>query len=131
MDLDGIVRKTAPLIALRRVVGLCHKACDPFQHYGVTEFANFFVASTATKYRNQGIATELYKRSFSFLAAEGFTMVKSVFTSPYSRAAAMKLGFEEVHRLYFKDVMNPDGKPMFSQCELTDEHYGALLCKKL
>lgn len=65
------------------------------------------------------------------MAAEGFTMTKSVFTSPYSRAAAMKLGFEEVHRLYFKDAMNPDGNPIFSQYELTDEHYGALLCKKI
>ncbi len=112
-------------------MGLCHKACDPFEYYNVKEFANFFVASTATKFRNQGIASELYKRSFAFLAAEGFVMVKSVFTSPFSRSAALKLGFEELYRLDYKDAIDTNGTPVFAQCKLTEEHYGALMCKKL
>lgn len=123
--------KSKPMLCLRRLVQICDKACNVFEHYNINEYAEFFVASTAPKYRNQGLAKELYRRSLIFLAAEGFKMAKSIFTSPYSRAAARRLGFEEVYRIHYRDILDDDGNPIFAGYELTDEHYGAVLCKLL
>jgi len=116
---------------LVRQVGMCNDRCDLFKHYDLEEYADFFVASCGTSYRRQGITGEMYKRCLGFLKAEGFKMCKSVFNSPFTRHIALKLGFEEKARVYFKEVMNDQGKPAFKLDELNEEHFGSNLCKLL
>jgi len=74
---------------------------------------------------------EMYLRSLSFLKAEGYGLIKCIFTSPTSRRAAFKLGFEPCGRVDYKDVVGKDGKFVFPQEKLTDEHYALAMIKTL
>lgn len=130
-NFDGVKMNSKPMKELYKIVDLCHAGCDLFDYYNLEEYGDFFVASCAPKYRQLGITTEMYRRSLEFLAAEGFKMAKSVFTSPYTRAAATNLGFEEVFKLDYKDIMDEEGNPVFDANTLTDEHYASMMCKRL
>lgn len=111
---------------------ILHKEVDLFELYGVEKMADLFLSSVAPKYRNQGLSKEMYKRTLKFLAAEGIPLVKSVFTSPISRQAAFPLQFEEVCRLYYKDVKDNRGRLAFPSTELDDEvHYAALMARRI
>lgn len=107
------------------------KVANIYERYGVTEYAGFLVASTHPKFRKQGLATEMYKRSLVLLKAEGLKIVKSTFTSPFSRAAVRRLGFEEICRVDWKDVKDKEGNFVFDHSQLTDEDYGAVMIKQL
>ncbi|CAL8091605.1 unnamed protein product [Orchesella dallaii] len=110
---------------------IVHDMEDIYEKYQLSESADLLLSSCAPKYRNQGISKELYKRAINFLTAEGFKMVKSVFTSPYSRAGIKNLGFEEVNRLYYKDLKDENGNPVFDTSKLDSESYAALMVKLL
>lgn len=116
---------------LYRVVVLVNEGCDLFDYYKIDEYADFFVASCAPKHRRQGITSEMYRRSLKFLAAEGFKMAKSAFTSPWTRLAAQNLGFEEVCTIKYTDIKDEDGNPVYKNYQLHDEHYVSNLCKVL
>lgn len=107
------------------------KEANVFERYGVNEYAALLVSSTHPKFRNQGLATEMYKRTLTLLKAEGVKVVKSTFTSPYSRAAVKRLGFEELCRVNWRDVKDKEGNFVFDHSQLTDEHYGAVMVKQL
>lgn len=127
----GLSMNSRALKVLYQLVVMCNEKCDLLEHYKVDEYANFFVASCAPKYRNMGITSEMYRRSIKFLQSEGFKMAKSCFTSIYTRKAATNLGFEEVCRVYYRDMMDDEGNPIFDEAGLTEENYGANMCKLL
>jgi len=128
---EGLKVESHTLKVLFDVVNICGERCDLFKQYDVEEYGNFFVASCAPKYRKQGITSEMYRRSLAFLKAEGFQMAKSCFTSPFTRAAATNLGFEEAARLDYKEMVDGEGKPVFNHDELNEEHYACNMCKAL
>ncbi|CAL8111442.1 unnamed protein product [Orchesella dallaii] len=128
---DGISMNSRTLKHLYKLVDICHQRCDLFEKYDLEEYADFFVASCAPKYRKRGITTEMYKRSLAFLKAEGFKLAKSVFTSPYTRAAARNLGFVEDSRVEFSELKEEDGSPLFYPKVLNEEHYGSMMSKLL
>lgn len=101
------------------------------ERYGLDEYAEFFVASCAPHHRRQGITSEMYVRNLKFLAAEGFKLAKSLFTSTYTRAAVTKLGFDEVCRLDYRDLYDEDGQPAFDPDDLTPEHFASVMVKQL
>jgi len=76
--------------ALMRLVDILEKMSNLYDAFGVEEYAEFFVASCDAKYRRRGITTEMYRRNLEFLRAEGFKLVKSIFTSPFTRSIVSK-----------------------------------------
>ncbi|CAL8091599.1 unnamed protein product [Orchesella dallaii] len=119
-------------LASKNLYQMCEIALEKgniYERYGITEYADFLVASCATKYRNQGLAKELYRRSMELFKVEGIKLAKSVFTSPFSRAAVKRLGFEEICRVDYKTMKDKDGNPVFDPSQLTDEHFGAVMVK--
>lgn len=92
-----------------------------FTRFGVDEVANFVTASTSRKYRGHGLASEMYRRSITFLRARGYKYVKSVITSPYTRKALVNLRFQEGAKIYFKDFKGETGQPMFP--DLSDDDF--------
>ena len=107
------------------------KIANTYERFGITKYGSFLVASCAPKYRNQGLTKELYRRSLVLFKAEGLPLARSVFTSPYTRAAVRSLGFEELSRVYFKDLKDDDGNPVFDPSQLNDEHFAAVMVKLL
>ncbi|CAL8141996.1 unnamed protein product [Orchesella dallaii] len=116
---------------LLRVVEVTERMAALFERFDLDEYAEFFMASCAPDHRRQGITSEMYARNMKFLAAEGFKLAKSVFTSPYTRAAVAKLGFKEVCRLDYHDLYDETGKLAFDPEELTSEHYAAIMVKEI
>lgn len=99
--------------------------------WNVESYAEFFVASTHPDYRNRGLAMEMYQRSLKFLKAQGFQLVECIFTSSSTRRTASKLGFEEIARIYYKDVVDENGEPIFRKDEIKPDHYAASMVKSL
>ncbi|CAG7833343.1 unnamed protein product [Allacma fusca] len=85
------------------------KTINIFEEYGLDEYADFAMASVAREFRGEGLATELYERSLKLLRHLGFKLVKSTFTSPYTRKIGTKYGFEELARKYFRELQNTRG----------------------
>jgi len=77
---------------------------DMFYRFEVDAVAWNFIASTAKKFRGQGLASEMYRRMVILLREENFKLTFSVFTSPYSRRCAEKLGFQETARIELESV---------------------------
>lgn len=94
---------------------IVHEEGDLFERYQVSHMADLLLSSCAPQYRKQGLSKELYRRTLNFLKAEGVPIAKSVFTSPFSRAAVKPLGFEQVCRLYYKDVKDENGNLAFTK----------------
>lgn len=116
---------------LLRLVEITENMAGLFETYRLDEYAEFFVASCAPHHRQRGITTEMYVRNLRFLKAEGFKLAKSLFTSPYTRAAVAKLGFKEVCRLDYRDLCDENGKAAFEAGQLTDGQFAAIMVKEL
>jgi len=114
-----------------RMCQIMDEEANIFEAFDLTEYADFFVASTAKKYRQRGLAQELYKRSLAFLKAEGFKLAKSLFTSPHTRKAVTNLQFKELSRINYTDVILEDGDKVFCDSDLKPEHYASLMAKVL
>lgn len=123
--------KTPEMLVMYQINESCLEAADISGRFGVDEYADFFVASCAPKYRNQGLSSELYRLSLILIKAVGLKVVKSTFTSPYTRAAVKKLGFQELSRVTYKGLKDSQGNLIFDQSKLTDEHFAALMVKVL
>lgn len=99
----------------RKIFNLMHAKLNDtklgmFAKYGVEYVVwNFFVAVNA-KYRKMGLASELYSRVVQLLRSKKFPLVFSIFTSPFSRRAAHKVGFVEIDRVYFNELRNDKGE---------------------
>ncbi len=102
-----------------------------FETYKLDEYAEFFVASCATNHRRQGLTSEMYVRNLKFLKAEGFKLAKSLFTSPYTRAAVKKLGFKEVCRIDYRDLYDQHGRLAFDPKDLNEQSFAAVMIKLL
>jgi hypothetical protein len=63
------------------------KVANPKEKLGVETWAEFYLTSTAPKYRNQGLVGEFYKRSIEYLKIIGFRHVLTLTTSPFTRSA--------------------------------------------
>lgn len=114
-----------------KLVDITDSMAGLFERYGVNEYAEFFVASCAPHHRRQGITSEMYVRNLKFLKAEGFKLAKSLFTSPFTRAAVVKLGFEEVCRIDYRDLYDENGELAFDPNNLTSEHFAAVMVKRI
>ena len=71
-----------------------------FKMFGVSRCAELLLTCVDRKYRNQGLGTEMFRRSLSMLKQRGFPMAKGIFSSPISRRIGEKIGFEELARSY-------------------------------
>jgi len=85
---------------------------DMFYRFGVDAVGWNFMASTAKKFRGQGLASEMYRRMVILLREENFKLAFSVFTSPFSRRCAEKLGFRETARIELESVKDENGKKL-------------------
>lgn len=57
-----------------------------FSHYpDLDEYAELFMASVHPEFRGQGLAGEMYRGAIRLLQARGLKLLKSCFTSPFTR----------------------------------------------
>lgn len=130
-SLDDVPVSSHQAKVLIRLCEITDRMAGLFETFGLREYAEFFTASCATHHRRQGITIEMYQRNLRFLKAEGFKLAKSLFTSPYTRAAVTKLGFKEVCRLDYRDLYDENGQLAFHPSVLTDQHFAAIMVKQL
>ncbi len=122
---SNFIYQSDQLVSLRKVVVALKKEVNILERFGVSEVANFVTASTDKKYRGLGLATEMYRRSNVFLKASGYKFAQGVLTSPFTRKALSNLGYTELSRMYFKNVKNDDGQPLFPN--ISDEAFANLV----
>jgi len=96
-------------------------ATNVFERYPeVYKIADMFGISVDPAYQKRGIATEIYKRALRLLKQKEFKVVLCGFLSPWSRKAAMNLGWKELVRVYHKDVMTSTGMPLVENADPED-----------
>jgi len=84
---------------------------DVFAMYPEVDcFGDMLGISVHSDYRNEGLATELYKRSFALMKAKGIRIGKVGFTNPYSRKAGNNLGFKTVISEKCNEIRNGKGQ---------------------
>lgn len=84
--------------------------CNIFEKYPDVQFyAEFYGVCVDPEFQNQGLATEMYRRSIVLLKAKGITLATVGFTGSYSRKAGIKNGYIEIARTYLRDVRNFNG----------------------
>jgi len=116
---------------LIKLVGDVEEMADIQNNLGEDNWAELFLTSTSPKFRQLGLAGEFYTRSIAFLKKIGFTNVIVIVSSPYTRMATSKLGFQELSCLNYKDVIGYDGKPMFFKGQLNEEHFACCKFKRI
>jgi hypothetical protein len=100
-----------------------------FDKFGVESAAWNFLTSTGRKFRRKGLASEMYRRMVDLLKEEGFSVVFSVFSSPYSRRCAEKTGFIEIDRVIYTEVKDGEGKLVIPNA--THNNFAALMVMKM
>lgn len=83
---------------------------DLFGKYGITEYADMFGLCVVSKYRQMGLASEMYTRGLNYLKKRGFKIVKCGFVSPYTRKAGLKHGYKEFASRKFIECRDPQGE---------------------
>jgi len=99
-----------------------------FDKLGVEEMATFVTISVGKEFRNQGLGTEMYRRSLALLKEKGYSAVDGCFSNPFSRRIAEKLGFSELGRAYIGQYEDSKGVKVFP--DATPEEYVALMALK-
>lgn len=102
---------------------LCGDICkdeDLFTKYNITKYADMFGLCVDEKYRQRGLATEMYKRGLDYLQRRGFKIVKCSFISPYTRRAGHNHGYKEFNRRYFHDCKDEEGNILNPNSDPTD-----------
>ncbi|ODM99611.1 hypothetical protein Ocin01_07069 [Orchesella cincta] len=115
-----------------KLVNDVEELADVTNKHGIDNYIEFFMASTSRDFRGQGLVGEFYNRSINFLKAEGFKHALVVVTSPHTKAATLKRGFEQQSRLDYDKFMDFDGKtPVFKKEDLTPEDFALVMLKTL
>lgn len=71
----------------------------------------------------------MYRRSLILFKEVGLKLAMSIVTSPFTRAALKKHGFEEINRINYKGLKDQQENLIFDQSKLTDEHFAAIMVK--
>jgi len=100
-----------------------------FERFGVDKIAWNFVASTGRRYRQQGLASELYQRMIHLLKGQAIPVVFSYYISPFSRRLAEKSGLIELARSEFSKVRDENGTLYLP--EASQDEYCSLMARKL
>lgn len=96
--------------------------------FDISHCAKLLLTSISREYRQNGLGTEMYKRSIEFLRRKGFGMVKGSFCYPETINIVDKLGFQELARLYIKDFRDENGICLFPEA---NSEFVALMALKL
>ena len=102
------------------VLGSINGEVNMYEKYGIDRYADSCLVSVDREFRQRGLAMELYNRSLTLLRANGFTHLKIVFTSAFSRRNAEKLGFVELARKRFVDFVDENGQQVLPNAEPDD-----------
>lgn len=92
-----------------RCCGEICKDLNLFEQFGVNEYPDMFGLCTVAKYRQLGLATEMYRRGLNFMKKRGYKVVKCSFISPFTRRAGYKHGYEECAKRKFSECKNQEG----------------------
>ena len=119
---------------VRRILDQIHEPLEKtklsiFDRYNVDYVAWNFLTSTSRKFRKQGLATEMYRRMVPMLKAEGFSVVFSLFSSPYSRRCAEKTGFIEIDRVVFSEIKDSEGNKVLPKA--TKDDFSSIMVLKI
>jgi len=85
------------------------------EKYPEDGYAVGFLSSVSPNYRGQGIATEIYRRSILLFRKNGFLIARNFFSSKITMKIVRKLGYEELSRVYLRELRNDDGLLVFPQ----------------
>ena len=95
------------------------------------QYAETALASVRPDFRGQGLATELFRRSFGIFKENGDSVIKCMATSPFTRKLAASLNFEELGCWKFSEAKDDDGNPLFPNLSESDDGVAALSVLKL
>lgn len=111
----GSINVDETIPPFRKILNLMHAELNDtklgmFERYGVEFVVWNFLVAVNEKHRNKGLASEMYSRIVRLLKHKKFPLAFSIFTSPFSRRAAQKVGFLEIDRLYFEELRHENGE---------------------
>ena len=121
--------KSPQMLNRMKVIAICNERAQIFSRYPTDHYACYITASTGRDYRNIGLASEMYRRSEALLKEQKFPLVASCFTSPWTRKIATNRNFQELSRLYLKDLKDESGQQLFPNA--TEDDFAAFMALKL
>lgn len=117
---------------LNLIMGTVNKNSKIYEKFGIDHFINFYSACVDSKYRGNGLASEIYNRALVYLRAHpkwSKSIVKSNITSPYTLKICQNYGFIELARVYYNDFKDENGNPLCVGWR--DDEFVAFMCLQL
>ncbi|XP_055923953.1 arylalkylamine N-acetyltransferase 1 [Eupeodes corollae] len=85
---------------------------DLFEKFQVDRLFDLRILSVDSKFRGQGIAKELVKRSVAQAECCGFKVLKADATGIFSQKIIRSCGFESLHEVHYAKYTDECGKPI-------------------
>lgn len=85
---------------------------DLFEKFQVDRLFDLRILSVDSKFRGQGIAKELVKRSIAQAEYCGFKVMKADATGIFSQKIIKSCGFETLHEIYYAKYTDESGEPI-------------------
>ncbi|XP_053677367.1 arylalkylamine N-acetyltransferase 1 [Anopheles nili] len=86
---------------------------DLFQQFEVDSIFEIRILSVDSKFRGQGLAKELMRKSEEVARSKGFRLMKTDATGMFSQRVASSLGFLTRHEVKYEDYLDQNGDPVF------------------
>ncbi|KFB37543.1 AGAP011168-PA-like protein [Anopheles sinensis] len=86
---------------------------DLFEQFSVEKIFEIRILSVDSKFRGQGLAKELMRKSEEVARTQGFRIMKTDATGMFSQRVASSLGFATRHEVLYDDYCDQDGRPVF------------------
>jgi len=106
--------------AIRQFLTRVEGKLNVFEKFSLEQYGELFVVSVNRDYRGQGLATELFQRSYDIFRKNGDTIIKCTATSPITRKLCSNLGFVEMGSWKFSEIKDGAGNPILgniSECD--------------
>ncbi|XP_049541570.1 transferrin [Anopheles darlingi] len=86
---------------------------DLFEQFAVEKIFEIRILSVDSKFRGQGLAKELMRKSEEVARNHGFRIMKTDATGMFSQRVASSLGFSTAHEIKYDEYLDQQGCPVF------------------
>ncbi|XP_052871208.1 arylalkylamine N-acetyltransferase 1-like [Anopheles cruzii] len=86
---------------------------DLFKQFSVEQIFEIRILSVDSKFRGQGLAKALMRKSEEIARDNGFRVMKTDATGLFSQRVASSLGFTDRHEVKYDEYLDEHGRPVF------------------
>ncbi|KAJ8667551.1 hypothetical protein QAD02_009214 [Eretmocerus hayati] len=102
------------------VLDVADEKIDFFDKFpGIEKILKVLIVTVDRNHGKKGLATNLLKEALNFARSRGIQVVGGTFTSPYSRRAAEKVGFQTYADIDSRSFRDANGKSIYTEPHVT------------